>query len=134
MEASGLTWGDVLWNQGKLRVHASWTEHHEGKGTCYVPIRDVRPHLAEAFETVLPNGNRSIRANGAVIMRFAETNRNLDTPVKVIPHKAGLVPRPKMFQNPRADCETNWLDQVHPALVVAAWIGQSVKVQSPSCA
>ena len=32
----------------------------------------------------------------------------------------------------RASCETEWLNEGHPAHVVAAWIGHTVKVQRDS--
>ena len=38
------------------------------------------------------------------------------------------------FQNMRASCETEWLNEGHPAHVVAGWIGHSVKVQRASYA
>lgn len=39
---------------------------------------------------------------------------------------------PKLFQNMRASCETEWLNKRHPVYVAAAWIGHSVKVQRDS--
>ena len=65
---------------------------------------------------------------------FMEQNSNLDKPFKLILHRVGLVPWPKLFQNMRASCETEWLNEGHPAHVVAAWIGHSVKVQRDSYA
>ena len=73
-------------------------------------------------------------ADHPVITRFSDTNSNLDKLFKAILHRAGLVPWPKLFQNLRASCETEWLNEGHPAHVVAAWIGHSVKVQRDSYA
>lgn len=47
--------------------------------------------------------------------------------------RAGLKPWPKLVQNLRASCETEWLDSGMPAHVVANWIGLSVKVQNDNC-
>jgi len=134
MEVFRLTWGDVLWNDGKMRVHAPKTEHHEGKDVRYVGLRDIRPHLADVFQEQLPDGKRSLPADAPIVTRFSKSNCNLDKPFKVILHKAGIVPWPKLFQNMRASCETEWLNEGHPAHVVAAMIGHSVKVQRASYA
>ena len=47
---------------------------------------------------------------------------------------AGLAPWPKLFQNLRSSCETEWLDTGLPAHVIANWVGHSVKVQNDSYA
>lgn len=121
-EVFNLTWDDVLWDQGKMRVHASKTAHHEGKDIRYVPLRDIEQYLDAVDAEAAPGTVK-------IITRFSRTNTNLDKPLKKILHHAGLVPWPKLFQNMRASCETDWLDEGHPAHVVAAWIGHSVKVQ-----
>ena len=134
MEVFQLTWGDVLWDQGRMRVTIPKTKHHEGKDIRYVPLRDIRTYLEDVFQTQLPEGSSSLPADQPVITRFSDTNSNLDKPFKSILHRAGLVPWPKLFQNMRASCETAWLNEGHPAHVVAAWIGHSVKVQRDSYA
>jgi integrase len=120
MEIFQLTWGDVLWNQGKKRVRISKTKHHAGKDIRYVPLRDIRQYLRETFEAQLPAGASSLPAEQKIISRFSESNSNLDKPFKTILHRAGLVLWPKVFQNLRASCETEWLNEGHPAHVVAA--------------
>ena len=134
MEVFQLTWSDVLWNQGKMRVQISKTKHHEGKDIRYVPLRDIRQYLRETFEAQLPAGTSSLPAEQKIISRFSESNSNLDKPFKTILHRAGLIPWPKVFQNLRSSCETEWLNEGHPAHVVAGWIGHSVKVQRESYA
>ena len=131
MEIFQLTWGDVLSDQGRMRVHATKTAHHEGKDIRYVPLRDIREHLEDVFQLLAGGG---VPADAPIITRFSATNSNLDKPFKSILHRAGLVPWPKLFQNMRASCETEWLNEGHPAHVVAAWIGHSVKVQRDSYA
>ena len=129
MEIFELTWGDVLWNQGRMRVQIPKTKHHEGKDVRYVPLRDIRQNLLDAMQSQLTDGAVSLPADSPIITRFSKSNSNLDKPMKSILHRAGLVPWSKLFQNMRASCETEWLNEGHPAHVVAAWIGHSVKVQ-----
>jgi len=68
------------------------------------------------------------------VTRFIETNVNLAKPFEKIIEAAGLTVWPKLIQNLRASCETEWLDYENPAHVVARWIGHSVKVQNDNYA
>ena len=103
--------------------------HHEGKDVRYVPLRDIWQNLLDAMHSQLLAGAVSLSADSPVITRFSKSKSNLDKPMKAILHRAGLVPWPKLFQNMGASCETAWLNEGHPAHVLAAWIGHSVKVQ-----
>lgn len=134
MEVFNLKWGDVLWDAGKMRVTATKTAHHEGKDVRYVGLRDIREQLEDVFQEQLADGQKSHPADAPIVTRFSRSNCNLDKPLKVILHKAGIVPWPKLFQNMRSSCETEWLNEGHPAHVVAAMIGHSVKVQRASYA
>ena len=69
-----------------------------------------------------------------VINRFSPTNVNLHKPLLPIIKRAGLKPWPKLIQNLRSSCETEWLDSGMPAHVVTNWIGHSVKVQNDNYA
>lgn len=129
MEVFNLTWGDILWTQGKFRVRSTKTEHIEGCEMRYVPIRDLLPYFEDAMQAVLSPGARSLPATKSVVTRFSGSNTNLDKPFKMIIEAAGLVPWPKLFQNMRASCETQWLKDGERADLVANWIGHSVKVQ-----
>ncbi len=129
MEVFNPTWGDVLWDQGKLRVRSTKTEHIEGCEIRYVPLRDIRQFLEDAFQAALPKGKRSLPPDTPVITRYDESNSNLDKPLRKIIEAAGLVPWPKLFQNLRASCETQWLKDGERADLVANWIGHSVTVQ-----
>ena len=57
MEVFRLTWGDVQWDDGKLRVHSNKTAHIDGCDVRYVPIRDIRQYLEDAFQAALPAGS-----------------------------------------------------------------------------
>jgi len=129
MEVFNLTWGDVLHEQGKLRVRSTKTEHREGCEQRYVPIRDVARYLEDAFQNALPDGKHTMPADEPIIRRFSASNSNLDKPFKAIIESAGLVPWAKLFQNMRSSCETQWLKDGERADLVANWMGHSVKVQ-----
>ena len=130
MEVFSLTWGDVLWKEGKLRVRSTKTAHRDGCEMRYVPLRDVRQYLEDAFQAALPPGKRSLPADRSIISKFSSSNGNLDKPFRKIIEDAGLIPWPKLFQNLRASCETQWLKDGERADLVANWIGHSVKVQN----
>lgn len=66
----------------------------------------------------------------AIIICYTRTNSNLDKPFKAILYRAGLIPWPKLFQDMRASCETDWLDSGMAPHVVAKWIGHSVDTQN----
>jgi hypothetical protein len=90
--------------------------------------------LQEAWESQVTAEQPSLTADSPVIPRFSASNSNLDKPMKSILHRAGIVPWPKLFQNMRASCETEWLNKGHPAQVMAAWIEHSVVAQRSSYA
>ncbi len=129
MEIFNLKWRDVQWDQGKMLVRPTKTERIEGCDIRFVPLRDVREHLEDAFQAALPSGKQSVPADDPIITRFSTTNSNLDKPFRKIVEAAGLVPWPKLFQNLRASCETQWLKEGERADLVANWIGHSVTVQ-----
>jgi integrase len=123
MEIFHLRWEHILWDKGKMLVTCQKTAHHAGKGSRFVPIGDILPWLSQAFSEA-PEGSQK------VITRFTPSNENLAKPLVKIIHAAGLTEWPKLIQNLRASCETDWLDSGMPAHVVANWIGHSVKVQT----
>ena len=127
MEVFQLRWEHVLWDQGRMLVTSPKTSHHEGKESRFVPIGDILPFLENAFDEA-PEGTQR------VVTRFVETNENLAKPFEKIIEAAGLTVWPKLIQNLRAACETDWLDSGIPAHVVAKWIGHSVKVQNDNYA
>ena len=57
----------------------------------------------------------------------ARASVNLRTHLERIITKAGHKPWPRLLQNLRASCETDWVEK-YPAHVVAPWLGHSPKV------
>lgn len=120
-EHLALTWPDVDWERGRLRVTSPKTEHHEGKGERWVPIfPELRPYLEDVFELAKPGVLH-------VITCKRDSRQNLRTRLMKIIRRAGLTPWPKLFQNLRATRETE-LAAVYPLHVVCAWIGNSTLI------
>jgi integrase len=117
-EILALRWNDVLWDQSKVLIRASKTEHHVGKESRLIPLfPELKNLLLRAFEQA---------EEGAVyvITRYRSPSVNLRTQFLRILAKAGIEPWPKLFQNLRSSRQTE-LTESWPAHVVCAWIGNS---------
>jgi integrase len=117
-EILALRWNDVLWEQSKILIRASKTEHHVGKESRLIPLfPELKSYLLQAFEQA---------EDGAVyvITRYRNPSVNLRTQFLRILAKAGIEPWPKLFQNLRSSRQTE-LTEAWPAHVVCAWIGNS---------
>ena len=116
-----LTWGDIDFEKGRIRVRSPKTEHHRGKGTRVMPLfPELRPFLearADMFDA----------PNDPVILHYRESTVNLRTRLLKNIKRAGLKPWPKLWQNMRASRETE-LVETFPSHVVAQWVGHSVAV------
>ncbi|MEP3480338.1 MAG: site-specific integrase [Fuerstiella sp.] len=123
-EVVDLKWDDVLWDQSKVIVNSSKTEHHEGHESRVIPMfPELKPHLEMAWDDA-PDG-----ATKAVQRKSRDSN--LRTTLTKIILRAGLKPWPKLFHNMRASRETELLTSGdYPAHVVAEWIGHSVTIQN----
>ena len=121
-EIGGLTWADVNWAKGRLTVRAAKTEHHGADHAVrVVPIcPELRALLVEAFEAAEPGAT-------TIVPMAARQRVNLGTYLKRIILKAGHKPWPRIFQNLRASCATDWVER-YPSHVVAKWLGHSPKV------
>jgi integrase len=121
-ELQGLAWSDIDWAAGRLTVRSSKTEHHgDGHAVRHVPICPaLRAVLEDAFEQA---------DDGAtlVVPRVTSGGINLRTTFVKIITRAGLVAWPRLFQNLRSSCETDWVEH-YPAHEVAAWLGHSPTV------
>ena len=118
-EVGGLTWGDVDWENGRLTVRSPKTEHHGGgHAVRLVPmVPRLREVLADAFDAA--DDGESL-----VVPMAARVGANLRTTAEKIIVRAGAEPWPRLFQNLRASCETDWV-QKYPAHVCAKWLGHS---------
>lgn len=69
----GLTWGDIDWEGGRIRVRDPKTERYERKASRIVPLfPELRPHLDAVWEKAEPGA-------AYVITRYRESNANLRT-------------------------------------------------------
>jgi len=117
-EILALKWNDVLWDQSKILIRASKTEHHVGKESRLIPLfPELKSYLLLAFAQA---------EEGAVhvITRYRCPSVNLRTYFLRILGNAGIEPWPKLFQNLRSSRQTE-LTETWPAHVVCAWIGNS---------
>ena len=121
-EVGTLTWGSVNWEKGRLTVLATKTEHHGGDHAVrVVPIcPELRVILADAFERAEPGAT-------LLVPLAARSSVNLRTHLERIIAKAGHETWPRLLQNLRASCETDWVER-YPSHVVAKWLGHSPKI------
>ena len=117
-EVALLTWDDIAWDTGRLTVRSPKTARHDGHAVRLVPIcPELRSILAEAHEQA---------AEGAklILPRTLTGASNLRTTFTKIITRAGHKPWPRLFQNLRASCATDWVER-YPNHVVAKWLGHS---------
>jgi integrase len=99
-EHLALRWDDIDWDRNRFRVRSSKTEHHEGKGSRWVPIfPELAPYLLDTFSQA-PDGVEF------VITRYRKSAVNLRTQLQRIIRRAGLEPWPKLWHNLRATRQT----------------------------
>jgi integrase len=120
-EVGGLTWGDVDFHHGRLTVRSPKTEHHgHDHAVRFVPISPrLRSILEDAFDAAAPGET--------LVVPMAKGGVNLRTGFERIIIRASCQPWPRLFQNLRASCETDWATQ-HPAHAVAKWLGHSPRI------
>lgn len=117
-EVTGLRWGDIVWDKGRMTVRSPKTANHEGHAVRVVPIApELRPILQDLFD-------RAEVGVEAVVPRLRDPAVNLRTQFERIISKAGVKPWPRLFHNMRASCATDWVERF-PAHVVAGWLGHS---------
>ena len=121
-EIGELRWGDVNWAKGRLTVRAKKTEHHGADHAVrVVPIcPELRGVLADAFEQAEPGAT-------SIVPMASRPGVNLRTYLERIISKAGHTLWPRLLQNLRASCATDWVEK-YPSHVVAKWLGHSPKV------
>jgi len=117
-EVASLTWEDIAWDTGRLTVRSPKTARHDGHAVRLVPIcPELRAVLVEAYEQASEGTN-------LILPRALTGASNLRTTFKKIITRAGHTPWPRLFQNLRASCATDWVER-YPAHVVAKWLGHS---------
>lgn len=121
-ELIDMTWADIDWARGALTVRPPKTEHHGGHHAIrQVPIS---PRLRELLEE---SCDRAAPGEVRVVPRVQNDRINLRTTFERIIERAGLTPWPRLFQNLRSSCETEW-SEVIPLASVTRWMGNSPTV------
>jgi len=115
-----LTWADVDWERGRLRVPSPETAHHPGHAERIIPLF---PELRQALEELW---NITPEGTVYVINRYRSPAVNLRTQLQRIIRRAGLKPWPKLWQNLRATRATE-LAREYPQHL-AAWCGHSIRI------
>jgi len=114
-EVLGLTWADIDWAAGRIRIDSVKT------GLRYCPIfPELRPLLEAAYEAAPPRTLHCVRG-------YRGNETNLRSQLHRTLGRAGVVPWPKAFVNLRASCRTD-LQEVFPDHAINTWLGHSSKV------
>jgi len=117
-EVAALTWDDVAWDTGRLTARSPKTARHEGHAVRVVPIcPELRAILAEAYD-------QAAEGQKLILPRSLTSVSNLRTTFTRIIERAGFTAWPRLFQNLRASCATDWVER-YPNHVVARWLGHS---------
>ncbi len=117
-ELQQLKWSDIDWSKKLLTVHSPKTEYDAGHSVRIVPVApEIQPILFELCE---------MATEGDVLLfpKLKASSGNLRTSFHKIIMRAEHKPWPRLFQNLRGSCETDWVG-VHPAHEVASWLGHS---------
>ena len=120
-ELQQLKWSDIDWPKKLLTVRSPKTEHHAGHAVRMVPVsEELQPILFELFE---------MATEGDVLLfpKLVGSSGNLRTSFHKIIERAGHKPWPRLFQNLRGSCETDWVDD-YPSHQVASWLGHSPSI------
>ncbi len=114
-EVLALTWQDVDWDAGRLRIESVKT------GLRFCPIfPELRPILETAYDAAPERSLHCVR-------RFRGNETNLRTQLHRILASAGIVPWPKIFVNLRSSCRTD-LQEHFPDHVINTWLGHSSRI------
>lgn len=116
-----LRWGDVDWDRGALTVRSPKTAGHEGHAVRQTPIvPELRAILADLFDLAEPGDE-------LLLPRIGTGGPNLRTQLRRIISRAGLQDWPRLFQNFRASCATDWASRF-PQADAARWLGHSPQI------
>lgn len=118
-ESFGLKWPDIDDDGRKMLVRSPKTEHHEGRDVRFVPVCPELQQLLDAYD---PRGDGKDHSADRVISQHRISN--VATTARKIIERAGLTPWPRLFNNLRASCQTDWTAKL-PLHAVCAMIGNS---------
>lgn len=111
------------WDRKALTVRSPKTEAQADLAVRIVPVCPaLQPILMELFDAA---------QEGAVQMVPAahHSHANITRRFRGIVERAGLTPWPRLLQNLRASCATDWV-AVHPAHECSKWLGHSLLISA----
>jgi integrase len=120
-EIRELRWTDLNWEQKSLTVRSRKTEGNPNHAVRIVPVCvELQPILTELYEAA---------GEGAVEMvpQARRAHVNIFQGFKKVIERAGMKPWPRLLQNLRASCATDWAGE-HPIHESAKWLGHSPTV------
>ena len=116
-----LRWSDIDWTSDSMTVRSSKTSRSANGGVRVMPLDPrVKLILRELFEQRAADEER-------VFSSISSSSANLRTSFHKIIERAGHKPWPRLFQNLRGSCETDWVDRF-PSHQVADWMGHSAAI------
>jgi len=117
-ESHELTWGDIDWDRGRMRVRSVKTERFSQHAERTVPIHPrLRVLLMDAFETASEGQEQVVRVSRNNLRRIGVASVR----------RAAIEPIPGLYQTARQSCETDWAARF-PQHAVSKWLGHSVAV------
>ena len=128
-EIRALRWSDLNWEQKSLTVRSPKTEANPNHAVRIVPICiELQPILTELY-AVAQEAATEAHENGAVAMvpQAHRAHVNIFLGLKKIIERAGMKPWPRLLQNLRASCATDWAGE-HPIHESSKWLGHSPTV------
>ncbi len=121
-----LRWEDIDFQNGRMEIHSTKTEHHKDGGIRSCPLfPELRPYLVELHKFAKLAG--AGEPSDFVIAKQRGSAAILRTGLMRILKRAGIKPWPKLFHNMRASRETELLDD-YPIKDVCSWIGNTQAV------
>ena len=119
-ELQALRWGDIDWEAKMMTVRSPKTEAHEGKAFRLVPVDQVLQPVLSQLRQAAPTDAEHVLPNLA-------RSSNLRTGLLRLLKRVGTPAWPRLYQNLRASCETDWVKDF-PEKDVVGWLGHSVAV------
>jgi len=97
-----------------------------GRAVMLASVNSRAIPIRRASTTTAPDGQKF------VVPRILDPRTNLRTTLTKIVERAGFEPWPRLFQNLRASCATDWV-QRYPNHDVARWLGHSPLIAATRC-
>jgi len=113
-----LTWADVDFDKGRLRVHSVKTERFEAHRERVVPMP---PRLRE----LLLNPFSAAPAESAQVLTVGKTKSDRHARLRAAIQRARLAPVPRVLQVAHQSAETDWA-RTYPQHAASVWLGHSV--------